>query len=252
MPKEVQPSLGFNRSKLETHLITAIPCKRARRFVRPFLRLFLFSRWSALCIHWTFQGILNMDRTERLFKLGTDLCLALLFWVGFRLVMVEYAAVLLALVIAHTINLLFNGQILVLWLHYGVKKYDRQAVFRYIEGLRQRIGRESSILAVGIWGGIARGETEEDYPDVDLRFFRKPGIRNGLVACWIMVKERSRAFFSSFPLDAFLSDNWQHIARLRADETPVLLYDPSGFLQRRYTSAPVWRTLYPAAREGDA
>lgn len=231
-------------SKLEMHLISAVPWKRVRQPLRPLLRLLLRSKWSALSIHWTFQGLLNMDRTERLFKLSTDLGVALLFWISLRLVMVEYAAVLVSLIMAHTVNLIFNGQIPALFLHYGAKKYDRQAVLHYMDGLRSRMSREPSILAIGIWGGIARGE-EEDYPDVDLRFFRKHGIRNGLGACWVMVKERSRALFNGFPLDAFLSDGWRHIAHLRADETPVLLYDPFGFLRRRYEDAPAWSTLQP-------
>ena len=119
-----------------------------------------------------------------------------------------------------------------------------------MDRLRSRMSRESSILAVGIWGGIARGE-EEDYPDVDLRVFRKSGVINGLTACWVMVKERSRALFNRFPLDAFLSDGWRHITRLRADEIPVLLYDPFGFLQGRYEDAPAWSTLQPDIAGGD-
>lgn len=234
----------FSDFKLEMHLISAVPWKRVRQPLRPLLRLLLRSKWSALSIHWTFQGLLNMDHTERLFKLSTDLGVALLFWISLRLVMVEYAAVLVSLIMAHTINLLFNGQIPALFLHYGVKKYDAHAVLQYLDKLRHRMDRESSILAIGIWGSFARGE-EEDYPDVDLRFFRKPGIRNGPAACWVMVKERSRALFNGFPLDAFLSDGWRHIARLRADETPVLLYDPFGFLQGRYEDAPAWSTLQP-------
>jgi len=240
----------LSRSKLEAHLISAVPYQGARRLARPILRFFLSSRWLALCIHWTFQGVVNMDRTERLFKLGTDLIIALPLWFGFRIVMAEYMAVPLAVLAAHTVNFIFNGHTPIVLLHYGVRKYDRSALFQYVECLRQRLSKESSILAAGIWGGIARGE-KEGYPDLDLRVFRKQGIRNGVSACWFMVRERTHALFSGFPLDAFLSDGWRHISRLRADEMPVLLYDPSGFMRKRYESAPDWRMLYPDAGEGN-
>ena len=117
-------------SKLEMHLIAAVPSQGMRNIVRPLLRLLLRSKWSALTIHWVFQGLLNMDRTERLFKLGADIVLTLVFWAILRLLMVEYGAVLLALVIAHSVNFIFNGQAPSILLHYGVRKYNRQALLQ--------------------------------------------------------------------------------------------------------------------------
>jgi len=235
---------------LEVHLTAAIPWKCMRTLAGPLLRLLLRSKWSALIIHWTFQGLLNMDRTERTFKIITDLILTVLLWAALRLLMAEYIALIIAVLTAHTVNLILNGQIPIMLLHYNVHKYSHNDVIDYIDSMRFRLAASNEILAAGIWGGISRGEVE-DYPDVDLRVFRKKGFINGIKACYTMMKERTRALLNCFPLDAFLSDSWRHIERLRQDEVPVLLYDPACFIKERYAPAKEWSTVYNTKNKKD-
>ena len=46
----------------------------------PILRPLLRSPIFALAVHWVFQGMLYMDRTELVFKLGFDLILTAILW----------------------------------------------------------------------------------------------------------------------------------------------------------------------------
>ena len=61
---------------LEWHIVSAIPGKNIRVILKPLVRIILRSPLSLLFvmgIHWVFQGLLNMDRTERTFKIGVGL-----------------------------------------------------------------------------------------------------------------------------------------------------------------------------------
>ena len=62
-----------------------------------------------------------------------------------------------------------------------------------------------------------RGEWKET-SDLDMRLVRRPGVRNGLRACWFVMKERTRANMRRFPLDVFLLDDFSRLDRLRHDE----------------------------------
>jgi hypothetical protein len=48
---------------------------------------------------------------------------------------------------------------------------------------------------------------------------------NGIRAAWFLLKERTRALFSKFPLDMYVLDSERSLRdrRLKADEQPVLL-----------------------------
>jgi hypothetical protein len=49
------------------------------------------------------------------------------------------------------------------------------------------------------------------------------GLANGIRACWFALKERTRAFFSGYPLDVYVLDSERPLDKLRADESPIVL-----------------------------
>lgn len=177
----------------------------------------------ALGVHWVFQGILYMDRTERLFKIGVELVIAsILFFfaliAGFKLIW----AVVVSFLLAHTINWLVNSQIWVVMKHFKMVRHTRDEFDRYIGSLKRRIGKEPSITWGAAFGSLARGEWNE-YSDLDVRLVHKPGLQNSVRACWFVMKERSRAFAQRFPLDIYLLDDFSRSLELRPDEYPVHL-----------------------------
>jgi predicted nucleotidyltransferase len=190
------------------------------------LRPFLSNPLVALGIGWCFQGLLIMDRTERLFKLSLDMALTVL--VALPLTMIFHVRWALASIVgfitAHSINLLFNGQIWVLLKHFKCKivRHSRDEFNRYIDDLERRIGNESSIFWAAAFGSLVRGQWNE-YSDLDVRLIRKPGVWNGLCACWFVMKERSRALVRRFPLDIYVLDSFSGLAELRQDESPMRL-----------------------------
>jgi len=238
---------------LEWHIVSAVPGRKLKVILRQLIRTILHSPLSlffVLGIHWIFQGLLNMDRTERYFKISIDIIISIIIFLAMQILWDYYITIPVSFIMAHTLNFLFYGQIPVNLLHFGVRRYEKKSVLLYVDGLKQRVSKRKCILAVGIWGGISRGEVE-DYPDVDLRVFRKTGFINGIKACYTMMTERTRALFKGFPLDAFLSDSWKHIERLRPDEVPVLLYDPACFIKERYAPAKEWSTVYNTKNKKD-
>jgi hypothetical protein len=171
----------------------------------------------ALASHWTFQSLLYMDATERWFKLGLDVLwtigggLLLNAWVSWPI------ACLISFPIAHTINFLFNGHLLGVLKHFGIIRTSYEIFAQYIDQLTRRACDESCIQSLAIYGSVARQEWSPT-SDLDVRLLRKPGIHNGLRACWFTMRERSRAVLSLFPLDIYVLDSEESYRKLRQDE----------------------------------
>lgn len=213
-------------------------------WAQPFLRRRVF----ALGIAWVFQGLLYAGRTERVFRLTLEGLLVAVLATLLTLALNLYIAIPLALVLAHTTSFLVYGQFIVVWKHFGPTSHPRRAVLDYTQVLQARIQREPAILAAGLWGSFARGDPGE-YPDIDLRLFRRPGLMNGIRACAFLMRERTRAAIRGYPLDAYLWDSLSQVQRLRKDELPVLLHDPDGLLNEMYPQAQELFALvdaYPA------
>lgn len=201
---------------------------------KPLLRV----KWFALFIGWAFQGLLHMDRTERFFKLGMDAGLTIMLAAVLKTFVGLYWAVGLGLVVAHCINFAFNSQPYVLLKHFGRTRYDQSTVLEYAQLVKERINQEGSVLCAGIWGGFARDEhSDPKTPDLDVRIVRRPGVLNGVRACWLVLRERTRANLNQFPLDIYVLDGIDRLSKLRHDEIPIILADPDGALCKSYPGA---------------
>lgn len=174
--------------------------------------------------NWLFQGILYSDKTEKMFKLCLDVIFTFIF---FRLVFdpSNYINLLLAFLMSHTFNWVFNGQLFALAKNFGIVYNDPEKIIDYAYSVRDRASVEGSISCIIIYGSLVREEIKST-SDLDLRIIRKKGFLNGLRACIFGFKERSRALFYRFPLDMYIVDSSKHLLKLRQDENPVVLYDP--------------------------
>lgn len=188
--------------------------------LQPLLR----SPFFALAVHWVFQGTLYMDRAELLFKLGLDLILTAILWLLLSpLLDLSWIWVLLAaFLVAHTLNFLFNGQLWVVLKHFRLIRHSRAEFDAYLDRLSDGIRAEPSIQWAAAYGSLVRDQWHQS-SDLDVRLVRRPGLRNGLRACWFTLRERTRALVSRFPLDVFLLDDPERLVRLRHDEQPLVI-----------------------------
>jgi len=183
---------------------------------------------------WFFQGILYMDTTERAFKILLDV---LLFFPLYFVIMGHIPALLsvfMAIIVAHTLNWVFNGQIFVLLKLLKLTKTGPGYFNQYLDDLKKRIEREDSILAAAAFGSLSRKELKET-SDLDVRIIRKKGLLNGLRACLFVLLERNRAFFNKFPLDIYVLDHVstinKHIEKTELEKA-IVLYDPAGVFRK--------------------
>jgi predicted nucleotidyltransferase len=183
--------------------------------------------------HWVFQGTLNMDRTERTFKLGLDGLFALAMFPIVALLLPTLPAVVAALLLAHTLNVVVNGQLMVLLKFHRHGGRSTDELRHYLSGLGLRLGRRRSVAAVSAYGSLSRGAFHVG-SDLDVAVLRRPGLRNGLDACVAVAFERCRALCFRVPLDIYVWDSPARAARMRRDEIPVdvlrLAAEPPGQL----------------------
>jgi len=192
------------------------------KYMRPLLR----HKSAAVAIHWLFQGILQMDATERAWKAALDAILAgaiffLFCWLKpMRLAQVYKAA--LALLAAHTINFLLNAHFWVVLKHFGSVSNDWTTYQAELMRLRQRIAAEPYIRFAAAYGSLARAQWSP-HSDLDLRLVRAPGLNSALHVCWFATRERARAFFRRFPLDVYVLDQHASLANMAESACPVIL-----------------------------
>jgi len=190
------------------------------------LRPILSNVFVALGIHWFFQSILAMDRTERFFKIAMDAFLTILF----SLILTQRYSFILSIslgwILAHTINFLSNGHIFAVLKCFGLIKHQKDVMEKYLISMRFRIQAEPSLRWAAVYGSLSRGEMKET-SDLDVRVIRNPGIINGLRACYFVMSERTRAHLKQFPLDILLLDGPRLLSSIRHDEPPFVIYDAS-------------------------
>lgn len=171
--------------------------------------------------NWIFQGLLYADRTERTFKIILDTALTITLFITIPIPNVTIR-ILVAFLISHTLNWIFNGQLFALAKNFDVVHNDPQRIIDYANAITTRASRERSINCVAVYGSLSREEIKTT-SDLDVRIIRKSGFINGLRACVFGLMERSRALYNRFPLDMFIVDGTDHLLKMRDDESPIYL-----------------------------
>lgn len=171
-----------------------------------------------VAMHWTMQGMLYADPTERRFKLFLDALLTMLGGLIARIWWPSKFAWPVAFLLAHTVNFFSNAQLCTLLRSYGFCNPTSDKIEGYADALRKRVEQEPAIEALVICGS-REGESWKLGSDLDARLIRHPGLINGLRAAWFLLRERSRALIDWFPLDIYLFDSEASLkSKLRLDE----------------------------------
>ncbi len=196
--------------------------KYAKQVQSSLLKRLLGQPLVGVTTHWTFQGMLYMDSTERRFKIVCDILLSLFGFVWLKKYLPTRFALSSAFFWAHTLNFLFNAQLWVVLKHYGMVQLTYEAFDHYSQRLADRIQREPTLCYAALYGSRVRDEWQPS-SDLDVRVVRKAGWWNGLRACCFVMSERTRALWAGFPLDIYLLDSLEPLDKMRADEKPLVL-----------------------------
>jgi hypothetical protein len=175
-----------------------------------------------------------MDRAERDFKIFLDiffttiLSITLANWFAFP------SSIIISFLIAHTFNWLFNGHIFVIGRFVGFTSNSPERILIYTLRLQARIQEKKYLKGGIVIGNVVRGGEVRTNSDVDIRIVRRKGFLNGILASFFGTMERTKAFFSKFPLDLYIHDDLSSLDKLRTDEQPFIVFDPDDVLNTQY------------------
>jgi len=208
---ESMKSTKKRRSRLR--LLHAEIAKRAN--VRPHEAVLL------VVSNWFFQGSLEMDWSERLFKIATSIGAGLALTMGLASRLDALLATLIGFAIGHTLNWILNGQIPVLRKNLGMASHEPADLAAYVEKLAERGQKAEFIHALVVFGSFARRE-ETATSDVDLRVVRTGGIIAAFRACLWAASERLLAAAHDVPIDMYVRDSVLTLRKgIRAGEPGV-------------------------------
>jgi predicted nucleotidyltransferase len=196
--------------------------KYAEYKTSPIIKKFMGYPISGIFVHWLLQSMLYMDKTELIFKIWLEVSFIAIFYFILKIRLSFIPASILALLISHTINFLFNAQLFVVLKHYGLVHHSERDFSNFIDEFNKRLTREPSIIYAGIYGSFVRGRWRSS-SDLDVRLVRDNGWIAGLRACLFLLRERTRALFSGFPLDIYVLDRYSRLDRLSRLEDPIIL-----------------------------
>lgn len=194
------------------------------------LRPLLKRRFFAIASNWFFQGTLIMTASERVFRFLLELSMFALLFAGMSFLVPLVLSVIIAALLAHTINWVLNGNFWVVYKFFG-RQSNPELLTSFLAKLRSRKDfAQNGVLAVSAFGSLSRGEFKSS-SDLDMRVVRRTGVGNWMKANLFALKLRSTSFFRKIPLDLFVLDSasqvYEHISR---DEKPVVVYDAEGVL----------------------
>jgi hypothetical protein len=187
-----------------------------------------------LAINWCLQGMRGMDRGELVFRLALETVV----WAA----LAPLAGPLPALLLAHSLNFLVNGQLWVcvrycpIW-HRAPAALDR-FLARVVAELRQLAWLEEAVCIGSRGGSIA---TRHDRADLDLRLIAPPGLGGWLKINLLLLALRARALVGLIPLDLYAYDSPASLERFRQDEPLLVILDRRGRLARRFAQRPIVR-----------
>lgn len=193
----------------------------------------LKTRLAVIASNWVFQGMRYMNIYEISLKMFLDLVFMTILLIFFLNETPLISAILISIVIAHTINWVVNGHIFVLMRYVAPVPKTEKHFEDFINKMKTSALKWRSIDGVAVYGSYCRG-TLHKYSDLDVRVITHPGIINaisGAIFCFI---QRLIAFFDIFPLDVYCCDKMEFLDQLRDDEKPFILIDHSGRLSKRY------------------
>ncbi len=191
-----------------------------------FIKRLLRSDSGVIFSYWLFQGMLYMDYREALVKIVLDILMVCLL-------ILARCPVFIAVIVAHTINMFLNGHFYAMRSHMARGQTTPDAFISYVAGLEKRLSSALAIDGAAAYGSLSLNRFNPS-SDIDIRVFPSEGPFGWLKAIMWVITERTRAVFSSFPLDIYFFDLSTIDEKMRADEPPIIFCDREGKLAAKY------------------
>ena len=186
--------------------------------------------------YWLVQGVLYMNRVERLHRIFLEIVLIVMLAGLLGLAGSGVWNWVVAFLIGHTVCGIFNGHPFAVLVHdagvHSVCYYrDRDRFMAYVEDMQARLERRRPDYLAGalIFGSIVRGVFRPT-SDLDVRYIPMPGFLNALRTAHHVFLERFRATLRGFPMDIYMfMDVRETAAKMNVSaEPPVVLYSHDG------------------------
>ncbi len=175
---------------------------------------------------WILQGIRIMNWRETIIKIGLDTILTLvLFIIGLPW--------WVAIIMAHTLNFAFNGQLYAMYTHMGATHVTAKHFFDTTINIANKCQSKKSLIAAIAYGSLSRG-CFKSTSDIDLRLIPANGECNAWSASFFALWLRCKAFIQHYPLDLYVYSPEVVVKRMRTDELPIMLYEQGDSMKKRY------------------
>lgn len=168
---------------------------------------------------WFIQGILYMDKTERYFKIITDILLSIIIYMLANYNTHDFSIITFNFLAAHTINWVINGQIPVALKNSGIINKTPSEINNYSIYIKNKLTKYPYFIFGSIYGSSSRDQLKTG-SDLDVRVVRKKGLINGMITSVIIMKLRLSSLLSLFPLDIYLLDNFIKLKTM--EESPII------------------------------
>ena len=175
---------------------------------------------------WILQGIRIMNCREATLKVAlTVIPTAILVMFGVHLI--------LAFLIAHTLNFAFNGQLYAMYTHMGATNVTPQRFLGVTDSFAQICATKSYLNAAIAYGSLSRG-CFKSTSDIDLRLIPQKGELNWWKCVFFAFWLRIISFLKGYPLDLYVYNPDVVVKRMRTDELPIMLYERDGYMKKWY------------------
>ena len=191
------------------------------------LKQIIQSRIGTYISYWVFQGMLYMDYREVLSKFFIDIILIVFLYYLFTV------PLYISFLIAHTLNMLFNGHYFAMRRHMGLGQNNPKHFINYIEGLQKRIENKPYIMAAAAYGSLSNN-IYRPTSDIDIRFVPWNNSLSFFKVCFFALSERARALLVKFPLDLYVFDILEIDKKMNPKEPPIIFHDPKNILKHKY------------------
>ncbi len=190
---------------------------------------------TVLAVNWLCQGLRGMGRRERRARLAAEASLVLLLWPALVPAAGAGGGLLLALLLAHTLQWTLNGQFWVVMRYLPGWHRDPAAVVAFRRALEARLRAASWLREAVITGSLVRrAEGAGPHSDIDVRLVYPPRAAARLRADLLALALRARAFLRAIPLDLYLEDRVEDLARLDPRDPWRLVVDRDGRIRRHF------------------
>jgi len=190
-----------------------------------------------LAINWVFQGVRGMQFKELSFRWALE---SIVFLILFLILIQSEVSVIWsclgALVLAHSLNWLFNTHLWVCVRYMKVYRRNPDALSNFLSDVSKQINKKSWLKEAVCIGSIGdKGDVSSWRSDIDLRLFFGAGPLDYFRLNFYLIYLRTRALIEIIPLDLYAYDNIEILERFKSDEGILLIKDVDGRIAARFS-----------------